>query len=471
MVMPSLMIAGTSSYVGKSVIVTAICRLLSKMGYNVAPFKAQNMSLNSFVTKDGKEIAIAQAVQAKACGIEPNELMNPILLKPKGNSVSQLVVLGEAVKDVSALEYYKEVEWLKEIVKKAYEELKSEYDIIVIEGAGGIAEINLYDRDIANIGIARIAKPPILIVGDIDRGGVFSSLYGTYSLLPKDIASMVRGFIINKFRGDLRLLETGIKKLENITGVKVIGVIPFVDLNFTPEDSLSLDDWNCEDARIGIVKLPRISNWVDFENLKQVGIKFIWKRDNFSEFDIVIIPGTKNTIADLKEIKSAGIDEKIKKIAGKIPIIGICGGYQILGKELIDMGVEHGKIRAKGLGLLDTVTIFDEYKKVTTQVMKRVTGDAVIIEKIKGQKVWGYEIHKGKTITRNPIFEDDGCASEDGMVWGTYLHGLFSNDNVLNALMKYLGVKFEKPRDWIEEFAKVLKQHIDIEYILKLLKL
>ena len=460
--MPALMIAGTSSHVGKSVIVAAICKILSKMGYNVAPFKAQNMSLNSFVTKDGKEIAIAQAFQAKACGVEPNELMNPILLKPKGNKISQLVVLGEAVKDVSALEYYKEVGWLRKIVEQAYRELEKEFDIIVIEGAGGFAEINLYDRDLANIGIARIAKPSIFIVGDIDRGGVFASLYGTYKLLPEDVASMVKGFIINKFRGDVRLLKGGIERLEAITGVRVLGVVPFVNMSFTPEDSLSLEDWNCEDARIGIVRFPRISNWTDFEHLKPAGIKFVWKRDDLSEFDAIILPGTKNTILDLKELKSAGIDEKIKSIAGKIPVIGICGGYQMLGKELIDKGVEHSFTRAKGLGLLDAITVFDEFRKRTVQVVKKVTGDAVIIDKIKGQKVWGYEIHKGKTFASNPIFEDDGCASEDGMVWGTYLHGLFSNENVLKAFAGYLGVKIDRTKDWIDRFAEIVEEHVDV---------
>ncbi len=467
--MPALMIAGTSSHVGKSVIVAALCRIFSKMGYNVAPFKAQNMSLNSFVTRDGKEIAIAQAFQAKACGIEPNELMNPILLKPKGNKISQLIVLGEAVKDISALEYYREVEQLQKIVENAYRKLEEEFDIIIIEGAGGIAEINLYDRDIANIGIARIAKPSIFIVGDIDRGGVFASLYGSYRLLPEDIANLVKGFIINKFRGDVNLLKSGIEKLETITGVRVLGVIPFVDLTFTPEDSISLDDWNCKDARIGVVRFPRISNWTDFEYLKPAGIRFIWKRDDLSKFDIIILPGTKDTIADLKELKSTGVSEKLKKIAGKIPVIGICGGYQMLGKELIDKGVEHGYIRAKGLGLLDAVTIFDEFKKRTVQVVKRVTGDAVILDKIKGQKVWGYEIHKGKTFASNPILEDDGCASDDGMTWGTYLHGLFMNDNVLNAISKYLGVKLTKGRDWIDLFADIVKNCIDINFIIKYL--
>ncbi len=458
------MVAGTSSHVGKSVITAALCRILSKMGYDVAPFKAQNMSLNSFVTVDGKEIAIAQAFQAEAAGVEPSELMNPILLKPKGEGVSQLVVLGEAVKDVSVLEYYAEIGRLRRVVEEAYRRLEEEFDVVVIEGAGGIAEINLYDRDIANIGIARIAKPSIIVVGDIDRGGVFASLYGSYKLLPKDVARMVGGFIINKFRGNPKLLDDGIRMLEEMTGVRVLGVIPFVDLNFTPEDSLGLDEWNCEDARIAVVRFPRISNWSDFESLKGL-VKFVWKGDDLSEFDVVILPGTKNTIADLIELKRAGLDEMIRRISGRIPIIGICGGYQMMGRELIDLGVEHGFVRAKGLGLLKAVTTFDDFRKKTVRVSRRVTGSAVIVDRIRGQRVWGYEIHKGKTITSNPIFEEEGCASEDGMSWGTYMHGLFGNENVLEALSKYLGVKVSKRRGWIEDFAGVFERCVDVEYI------
>ncbi len=463
--MPSIMIAGTSSHVGKSVIVAAICKILSKIGYDVAPFKAQNMSLNSFVTKEGKEIAMAQAFQARACGVEPNEFMNPILLKPKGEGVSQLVILGEAVRDVTVREYYGMFKDLLKIVEDSYRRLEKEFDVVVIEGAGGIAEINLYEFDLANIWTARIARPSLIIVGDIDRGGVFASLYGTYSLLPKDIASMVKGFVINKFRGDISLLRGGLEEIERLTGVRVLGVIPFVNLTFTPEDSLGIDEWGCRDALVGILKLPRISNWTDFEHLRPIS-KFVWKGERLSDFEVVIIPGTKNTIADLMEMKSAGIHEEIRRIAGKIPVIGICGGYQMLCKEIVDMGVEHGNLRVKGIGLLDAITVFDEFKKRTAQVYKRVTGDAVIIDRIKGEVVWGYEIHKGKTYSKRPIFEDEGCMSEDGMAWGTYLHGLFENDNVLRALSEYLGIKIGKRNDWIDVFSKVVERSLDLDYLL-----
>ncbi len=461
--MPAIMVAGTSSHVGKSVITAAICRILAKRGYSVAPFKAQNMSLNSYVTEDGKEIAVAQAFQARACGIEPNEFMNPILLKPKGHGVSQLVLLGESVGDFTVREYYSTIPKLKKVVEEAYRWLEEEYDVIVIEGAGGIAEINLYDRDLANIHTARIAKPATIIVGDIDRGGVFASLYGTFSLLPDDVRSLVSGFVINKFRGDPSLLEPGLRELERLTGVEVLGVVPYVTLNFTPEDSVSLEDWKGE-GRIAVVRLPRISNFTDFVPLKGFGVEFVWKK-RLEEYEVVIVPGSKDTVADLKELKDSGMAEEIRRFGN--PVIGICGGYQMLGRELVDEGVEHGRVRVKGLGLLDAVTVFRDYRKVTRRVRRRVNGNAVILERIRGETVEGYEIHKGRTVARNPIFEDEGCASEDGRVWGTYMHGLFENANVLRALGDFLGVKVKIERDWVEEFTRVVEERVRLDPILE----
>ncbi len=465
--MPAIMVGGTSSHVGKSVIVTAICKILGKMGYTVAPFKAQNMSLNSYVTRDGKEIAIAQAFQAKACNLEPNEFMNPILLKPKGNGVSQLVLLGKAVGDFTVREYYSIIPKLKDVVARAYRELEREFDYVVIEGAGGMAEINLYGRDLANIFVARIARPSIVIVGDIDRGGVFASLYGTHSLLPEDVRGMVRGFIINKFRGDEKLLESGLIEIERLTGVKVLGILPYVSLDFTPEDSLSLDEMDGMDGegRIAVVRFRWISNFTDFIPLRSLGLEFV-RRRKLDDYEIVILPGTKDTLADLKLLKDRGIDEEIIRVAGKVPVIGICGGYQMLGRELIDMGVEHGRCKAKGLGLLDTITTFDRYEKVTRWVERRVTGNAVILDGLRGEVVRGYEIHKGRTITRNPIFEDEGCASEDGMVWGTYMHGLFENENMLKAVAEFLGVKLIKKEEWWGKFARLFESRVDLTPLL-----
>ncbi len=466
--MPSVFVGGTSSHAGKSMLTSALCRILSKKGIRVAPFKAQNMSLNSFVTSNGKEIAIAQAFQAKAAGVEPDERMNPILLKPKENFTSQLVVMGEALKDVDSRQYYREVPALKKVVERAFKSLQEDYEVIIIEGAGGMAEINLYDRDIANIGIVRLAEPDVYLIGDIDRGGVFSSIYGTYKLLPSDVAAKTRGFIINKLRGYEDILESGIRKLEKISGLRCLGILPYVELPMPSEDSLSIDEWDKEgQGCIGIIRLPRISNFTDFEPLRSIGVRFVDLRDELKDLDIIIIPGTKDTIADLKALKRTGMDKKILQASKETPIIGICGGYQILGKELIDSGVEHAKMRVKGLGLLDAITLFDEFKKKTVQTRKRVTGEAIILNKIKGEYVWGYEIHKGRTESRNPILEDDGCASDDGMVWGSYLHGLFWNDNVLKAVCNHLDVRYRKSEDWLERFSEIVEERVDVEFILR----
>ncbi len=383
--MPSLMVGGTTSSAGKSLLVAAFCRILARRGYDVAPFKAQNMSLNSFVTSRGKEIAIAQAYQAFAAGVEPDERMNPILLKPKGNFVSQLVVMGEAVGDVDSRKYYGvNVEWLKKVVEEAYLSLTEEYDFIVIEGAGGMAEINLYERDLPNIHIARFARPDILIVGDIDRGGVFASLYGTYALLPDDVRKLVKGFIINRLRGREDVLESGIRELEKLTKVKVLGVLPYLDHSFPSEDSLNIEEWDGSGA-VGILRLPRVSNFTDFEPLREHA-RFIDLNSPLDGCEVVIIPGSKDTIADLKALKASRAGEEIVRRAGEIPIIGICGGYQIMCRELVDLGVEHERVRVKGLGLLDAVTEFREYRKKTVQVEKRVNGNAVILGQDKGGK-------------------------------------------------------------------------------------
>ncbi len=458
----AIMIAGTTSNAGKSVFTAALCRILSKMGYSVAPFKAQNMSLNSYVTKDGKEIAISQAFQAKAAGIEPDERMNPILLKPKGNFISQLIVMGEAVGDVFSEEYYSMIPELMRIVERAYRELEKDFDIVVIEGAGGIAEINLYDRDIANIGIARIAKPEIIILGDIERGGVFASLYGSYMLLPEDVRKLVKGFVINRLRGVSSILESGIRKLEELTGVKVLGVIPYVDVVFS-EDSLCVEEWKSKNGKVGIVKLDKISNFTDFEPIREI-CTFLSPRDELNT-DVLIIPGSKDTIRDLKILKIFNFEKKLKEFSRDKPVIGICGGYQMLGKEIIDRGVEHGNVRIKGFSLLDASTTFLEYKKTCKRVERVVTENACIIDRIKGEKVRGYEIHKGVTEAKGKrVFEDEGCVSEDSLCWGTYTHALFWNENVVKALAKFLDVKvrFRPFEDRIEKFANTVEECIEL---------
>ncbi len=477
----SLMVFGTASHVGKSILVTAFCRILSKR-YNVAPFKAQNMSLNSWVTRDGKEIGIAQAIQAKAAGHEPSADMNPVLLKPKGAHTSQVVILGKPYADKEAGEYYDSIDGIVSIVKSAYERLSSAHEVIVIEGAGGAAEINLYHRDIVNIGMARLVKPPIILVGDIERGGVFASIYGTLELLPPDIRPLVRGIIINKFRGDMKLLEPGIKQVEELTGLAVIGVIPHTDMKIPSEDSVSIKDktQNGHPVQIVVIRLRHISNFTDFEPLEHYAdIRYVEPDDELGEPDAIILPGTKNTIDDLKELMSKGMGGKIITEAKKgTPVIGICGGYQMLGEEITDSGIEGtgGACSIKGLGLLNVTTRFGKYEKHTRQVEKCVTGNGEILGAINGEKVTGYEIHMGETAGGEPAFGDDGSVSENGLVIGTYLHGLFENENIRNSFMGYLykrkGLTYTdvKMNDGIEELAKFVGEHVDMNLIYRMLE-
>ncbi|ABK14178.1 MAG: cobyric acid synthase [Methanothrix sp.] len=480
-----LIILGTTSHSGKSILVTALCRMLKNRGLRVAPFKSQNMSLNSWVTTSGGEIGIAQAVQAWAAGVEPSVLMNPILLKPKGDRTSQVIIMGRPVADKSAADYYKDIDSLKEVVDSAIEELSRDYDYIIVEGAGGAAEINLFDRDIANIYVASRLRAPIILVGDIERGGVFASLYGTVKLLPPEIRELVKGMVINKFRGDPTILQPGIKMLEELTGIPVLGILPYLDLQIPSEDSVSLLDKTGpqkeqkEDLpEIAIIKLPRISNFTDFEPLERYArVRYVDLKDDLGNPDAVIIPGTKNTVSDLAEMRRHGMDRKILSLKN-VPIIGICGGYQILGREIIDCGIEDICGSIPGLGLIDAVTRFDAYEKRTVQVTKEVTGDGPILGRIKGEYVKGYEIHMGITESRErSAFGDDGAVAGDGMVIGTYLHGLFENENFRNAFLDYLYdqrglMRRELSRDTgFDALSEAVERHLDMKSILKMLEL
>jgi adenosylcobyric acid synthase len=438
----SLMVLGTASHAGKSIAVTALCRVLHRRGIRVAPFKSQNMSLNSFVTKDGSEIGIAQAVQAFAAGVEPEAEMNPVLLKPKGEGVSQVVLLGQPYKDLPIREYYRETEFLMGEVLAAYRRLIERFGQVVVEGAGGAAEMNLYDRDIANILLARSLKIPILLIGDIERGGIFAQVYGTIRLLPDDIRPLVKGIIVNKFRGDPSLFTSGVRILEEITGIPVLGVIPYADIPLPSEDSLSLADKRAAEGpvRVAVIRLPHISNFTDFEPLERlVPVEYVDPGRSLSAYDCIIIPGTKNTVEDLAVLQESGTGEEIRKARGRgVPVIGICGGFQMIGKEIHDQGIEGGHGVYVGLGLLSAVTTFARYEKTTRQVQVRPNPVGPILSAMG--EVTGYEIHMGETERGedSEAFSGDGAVSPDGLVFGTYLHGLFQNDGAVNALLSYL---------------------------------
>jgi len=453
------------------------------------------MSLNSWVTKDGDEIGIAQAVQAWAAKVEPSAHMNPVLLKPKGDLISQVIVQGKPIGDRKVGEYYATIDAIFKPVCESLAKLARSYEIIVIEGAGGLAEINLYDRDIANLRVARSVDAPVILVGDIERGGVFASLYGTVQLLPEEDRHRIKGFIINKFRGDVGLLEAGIEELESLTGIPVLGVIPFVNVKLPSEDSVSLADKSPSLHRalyIAVIRLPHISNFTDFEPLeKYVQVRYVSLDGNLGTPDAVIIPGTKNTIDDLLEMRKSGMDRQIIAKAGLIPIIGICGGFQMLGETITDEGFEGTQNELKvieGLRLLRAHTVFETLGKKTKQVEKHVTGHGPLLDRLQHKKVRGYEIHMGTTTSEFPIFGDDGAQDETGLVLGTYLHGLFHNDNFRAALLKYLHSRHpqvrrvtglsplsltiselgkysdeEEDEDPFDEIAGVVAQHVDVE--------
>ncbi len=479
----TIAVLGTQSHAGKSVIVTALCRILKNKGYRVAPFKSQNMSLNSWITKDGKEIGIAQAVQAFAAGAEPSEDMNPVLLKPKGGMTSQVIVLGVPLGDRSVGQYYTSTDEMMAIAAGALERLSNSYDIIVMEGAGGAAEINLYDRDIANTRMAKAAGAPVILVGDIERGGVFASLYGTIALLPEEDRKLVKGIIINKFRGDPSLLKPGIEALEKMTGVPVLGIIPYERLSIPSEDSVSIEDKAApgrSPVDVAVIRFPYISNFTDFEPLERLArVRYVPLDGDLGSPDIVILPGTKNTMSDLKALAGSPLFDEIKGLAaGGTPVIGICGGYQMLGERVIDHAVEGDTGETlEGLGLLPVETRFEVYEKTTRQVTKQVTGGGPILGPLLGSTVKGYEIHMGRTGSGSPVFEDDGCMDPSGRVIGTYLHGLFENRGLTDSLLSYVcarkGIEYSadgEGQDPYDELARIVEPCLDMRAIMALIE-
>ena len=555
----AIMIQGTMSNAGKSLIAAGLCRIFHQDGYRVAPFKSQNMALNSFITEERLEMGRAQVVQAEAAGIKPSVLMNPILLKPTTDVGSQVIINGKVSSNMTAREYYKHKKQLIPVVREAYDKLSEDYDIIVIEGAGSPAEVNLRDDDIVNMGMAELADAPVLLVGDIDRGGVFAQLYGTIELLEDYEKARIKGLIINKFRGDKTILDPGLDILKERTGKDILGVVPYMDIVIDDEDSLSerlnvkryintsrktdygiYKDISVSDKRnadihpadpstekrnhemifteeylsrtfidIVVIRLPRISNFTDFTALSTepgVSLRYVTKVQELGEPDLIILPGTKSTIRDMEWLRATGLEAKIlqKHHAGTM-IIGICGGYQMLGESIVDeSGAETVPgTAARGLGLLPVVTEFAE-EKTRTRVTEELSGLSGEFSELNGKSVTGYEIHMGKTYVAGPqdsgndsvgnSGEDMSVDSEqkycDGEitaskreyshvnVFGTYIHGFFDSDELREAFLQILfgkkGIKREditelRYEDFKEQqydkLASVLRESLDMSKV------
>lgn len=490
----ALMVLGTSSHVGKSVLSAALCRLLFDCGYRVAPFKAQNMSNNSYVTPDGLEIARAQALQALACGLEPEAAMNPVLLKPSADQASQVVLMGRPIGSFKAREYHGEISLrLRAAVEEAYRDLEGRFEVIVIEGAGSPAEVNLRDVDLANSFALRVSRAKALLVADIDRGGALAAVVGTLELMEPNEREQVEGILINKFRGDLELLKPALDFLERRTERPVLGVIPYLrGLALPEEDSVSLErreGRGGEGLRVAALKLPRISNHTDLEPLTwEEGLSLRYAEDpsELDEVDLLVIPGSKSTVEDLRWLRERGFEEAIKGLRGRGTfILGICGGFQMLGDTIEDPhGVESPLRTERGLGLLRARTVF-ERSKVTRRVRARTLSLWGIDEEVEG-----YEVHMGRTeveeghrpfrLTRLGDEEVDlpeGAVSEDGMVLGTYIHGLFELDGFRKAFLREVarrrgkafnpsGSKYrERVSRSLREIAAAVASSIDLQLL------
>lgn len=495
----SIMFLGTASSVGKSTLAAALCRVLKNKGFNVAPFKALNISLNSYVTRDGLEMGRAQVVQAEACKIEPNVLMNPVLLKPSGGN-TQVIVEGEVYCNIKSSKYKELNKKLKTRVKTAYEKLQKNYDVIVLEGSGSCAEINLQNTDIANMSMANISDSPVILVADIDRGGVFASVVGTLQLLSENDRSRVKGVIINKFRGNKQSFEEGIKQLEEIIKIPVLGVMPYEQFDIEDEDSVTEKIKNEEQEGkldIAVIRLPHMSNFTDFSMLDRisgVNVRYVSGPEKLKNPDIIIIPGTKNTIEDLRAIKENKLFNKIKEVKESgVPILGICGGYQMLGTVVLDkLGVEGHISQEEGFGFLDIKTRFNE-AKITKQTDANILCDLKDIKSIEGHIVTGYEIHNGiskigkKAI---PFIKDTdgliiGVCNEERTIAGTYLHGIFDCADFINSFVRGLktsndiSISEDKLLEKVSEYkekeydrlAKIFEENIDINKIEDILNL
>ncbi len=500
----SIMFLGTGSDVGKSVLAAAFCRIFRDEGYRVAPFKAQNMALNSFITAQGGEMGRAQVVQAEAAGIEPHVDMNPILLKPTSQMGSQVIVLGKAVGNFSAASYYDYKKELVSVVRGAFERLRAQNDLIVIEGAGSAVELNLKQHDLVNMAMADMADARCILVGDIDRGGIFASLLGSYSLLSPCERERIVGFIVNKLRGDPRLFDEGVKILEERSGVPVLGVVPyFKDISLPQEDSVALgakmtaqSGQSQETIRIGVVRLPFISNYTDFDPFEsdpRVSLVYFEKPSEIFGFDAVIIPGSKNTIEDLDALRKTGMADALSAFykSGGV-VVGLCGGYQMMGSVVRDPhGVESAIKLIPGLGLLDMET--EMYLEKTTSQVEALSM-ATLPFGLAGEVLCGYEIHMGRSLSggiAKPIFKivrreakaveiEEGLCQPDGRAWGTYIHGVFDNDSFRNRFIEDVARRCGKPvcgvsdsfsfrlfkEEQYDRLAQVVRNHVDVAGVL-----
>ncbi|MFC4603020.1 cobyric acid synthase [Rhodococcus kronopolitis] len=492
----ALLVAGTTSDAGKSVLVAGLCRMLARRGVSVAPFKAQNMSNNSVVTLDGGEIGRAQALQAQACGLEPSVRFNPVLLKPGSDRTSQLVVRGKAVTTVGARDYVEHRQWLREVVGAELASLREQYDVVICEGAGSPAEINLRATDLANMGLARQARLPVLVVGDIDRGGVLAHLFGTVAVLSPEDQELISGFVVNKFRGDVGLLEPGLDQLRAMTGRPTLGVVPFAEgLWIDAEDSLSTvadapvgrprpplgRDW----LRVAAIRLPRVSNATDVEALAcEPGVSVHWVAEpsRLQDADLVVVPGSKSTVSDLAWLRASGIaDALAARAAAGRPILGICGGYQMLGRTIVD-DVESGTGAVDGLGLLDLDVVFEAEKvlrQATGTSERPVPGEAVAVS--------GYEIHHGRVVRTGdaPLLRGSdgvGEGSVRGAVLGTHWHGLLESDEYRRGLLTWVAARtgraFTVSPDTsvaaeraaqLDLLADLVERHLDVDAVLALI--
>ncbi len=474
-----IMVQGTMSNAGKSLLVAGLCRIFQQDGFRVAPFKSQNMALNSFITSEGLEMGRAQVMQAEAAGIPPMVCMNPVLLKPTNHTGSQVIVNGEVLGNMSARDYFAFKKTLIPDIKKSFKKLEEYADIIVIEGAGSPAEINLKQNDIVNMGMAEMVDAPVLLVGDIDRGGVFAQLLGTLMLLEEKEKRRVKGLIINKFRGDKSILDPGIEMLEEKGNVPVVGVVPYMELSLEDEDSLTerFDRKSEGLIDIAVIRYPRISNFTDFnvfEQMPETAVRYVTSISELRHPDMIFLPGSKNTMGDLKWMRQNGLEAAVKKLAEEIPVFGICGGYQMLGQEIFDPeGVEEGG-QMRGMELLPVSTVLMPEKK-RCQIEGRIERLSGLFHVLSDCTFKGYEIHMGRTGTEEKIVV---TSDKNENIYGSYVHGLFDEGMIANAMVQALAEKkgiemengeFEDYRTFkdkqYDKLADTLRMYLNMEEI------